>query len=121
MEGEKTEGERLKLSRAAFPLLPLPPNQGGKIMPVRTFVIPANPLSRYFIRFGIWLSALIRCSNGHGVNNRHTADNEKSSAEPYPLTITLSLLVLIPLRLKQCCVYLHQISFIDDSGCFVFF
>lgn len=41
---------------------PLPPNQGDKVMPVRAFVIPANPSSRYFIRFGIWLSALIRCS-----------------------------------------------------------
>lgn len=56
------EEERLKWSRNASPLLSLPPNQGDKVMPVRTFVIPANPSSRYFIRFGIWLSALIRCA-----------------------------------------------------------
>lgn len=47
-------------------------------MSVRAFVISANPWSRYFIRFGIWLSALIRCAIGHNVNKWHTADNEKS-------------------------------------------
>lgn len=74
-------------------------------MPVRAFVIPANPSSRYFIRFGIWLSALIRCSNGHCVNNRHAADNEKLSARPYPLTIALPLSALIPLCLKHRVVF----------------
>lgn len=74
-------------------------------MPVRAFIIPVNPSSRYFIRFGIWLSALIRCSNGHRVNNWHKEDNEKSSARLYPLAITLPLSALIPLCLKHCIVF----------------
>lgn len=103
--GEKREEERLKWSRNASLLLSLPSNQGDKVMPVRAFVIPANPSSRYFIRFGIWLSALIRYSTGRRVNNWRAADNEKLSAPLYPLTITLPLSALAPLRLKHCVVF----------------
>lgn len=72
-------------------------------MPVRAVVIPANPSSRRFIRFGIWLSALIRCSNGYSVNNWQIM--RSGTARPYPLTITLPLSALIPLRLKHCIVF----------------
>lgn len=103
--GERGEEERLKWSRNASLLLSLPSNQRDKVMPVRAFVIPANPSSRYFIRFGIWLSALIRYSTGRRVNNWRAADNEKLSAPLYPLTITLPLSALAPLRLKHCVVF----------------
>lgn len=76
--GEIKEEECLQRTRDVFLWLSPAPNQRDKVMSVRAFVISANPSSRYFIRFGIWLSALIRCAIGHSVNKWHTADNEKS-------------------------------------------
>lgn len=117
--GGESEGGRLKWSRNASPLLLPPPNQGAKVMPVRAVVIPANPSSRRFIRFGIWLSALIRCSNGHSVNNWRAADNEKrfgAAVSPHNHAPFVSADTSALKTLHR--VYLHRISFIDDSGCF---
>lgn len=62
MEGGKKASGLSDTEMLLLSLL-LPPYQRDKVMPVRAFVIQANPSSRFFIRFGIWLSALIRRSN----------------------------------------------------------